>query len=105
MTCPIGGCHRGLAILLEDIVVNDEKRFTFVAVHERVCRISGGHRRKKRGEVRTTDSRASSEQDTLTQMMKNAKRREDPDVTTNDLRYEDSRDILFLFRIFLFRIP
>ncbi len=43
---------------MKDIVVNDEKRLTFVAVHERVRRISGGHCKKTRGKVRIRGSRA-----------------------------------------------
>ena len=61
LTCPIAGRHRGLTTLLEDTVVNDEKRLAFVTVHESVCRIRGGYCREKREE---TDSLALSEQDT-----------------------------------------
>ena len=43
LTRPIGGCFRGLATLLKDIPVNNEKKFAFVAVHEGVSRLRIGH--------------------------------------------------------------
>jgi len=36
---------------MKEILVNDEKRLSFIAAHERIRRINGGHCKKKREKV------------------------------------------------------
>jgi len=43
---------------MKEILVNDEKRLFFIAVHEKIRRISGGHCKKRREKVIIRGSRA-----------------------------------------------